>query len=126
MTGAISLSLRHRLTGSVAATALLVAASAQAQVATPANTGAANTLPANKPATTPAQAARTAPGGAPSTTSFVAGTSQSIIVRAQRRLLRETNSPSAVTELGTAQIAQTGVQGSPSTLLRAAPSVYVY
>ena len=126
MTGAISPSLRHRLAGSVAATALLVAASAQAQVATPANTGAANTLPANKPATTPAQAARTAPGGALPTTNFVAGTSQSIIVRAQRRLLRETNSPSAVTELGTAQIAQTGVQGSPSSLLRAAPSVYVY
>ncbi len=31
-----------------------------------------------------------------------------------------------MTELGAAQIAQTGVQGSAATLLRAAPSVYVY
>ena len=54
------------------------------------------------------------------------GPSESITVRAQRRLLKEKDSPSAVTELGAAQIAQTGVQGSVATLLRAAPSVYVY
>ena len=51
---------------------------------------------------------------------------EAITVKAQRRLQRERNSPSAVTELGEAQIAQTGVQGSVATLLRAAPSVYVY
>ena len=55
-----------------------------------------------------------------------AGNSETITVRAQRQLLREKNSPSAVTELGSAQIAQTGVQGSVATLLRAAPSIYVY
>lgn len=55
-----------------------------------------------------------------------AGNSENITVRAQRQLLREKNSPSAVTELGSAQIAQTGVQGSVATLLRAAPAVYVY
>ncbi len=55
-----------------------------------------------------------------------AGNSENVTVRAQRQLLREKNSPSAVTELGGAQIAQTGVQGSVATLLRAAPSVYVY
>ena len=54
------------------------------------------------------------------------GGTETITVRAQRRLLREKNSPSAVTELGQAQIQQVGVQGSPSTLLRQAPSVYVY
>ena len=126
MTGLRSCSRRSRLAGSAAVIALLTGISARAQVATPANTGARNAIPANTPVQTPVQAGRTAPGGAPPTSNFVAGTSQSIIVRAQRRLLRETNSPSAVTELGTAQIAQTGVQGSTATLLRAAPSVYVY
>jgi iron complex outermembrane receptor protein len=52
--------------------------------------------------------------------------SESVVVKAQRRLLREKNSPSAVTELGQKQIATTGVSGSPSTLLRQAPSVFVY
>ena len=49
-----------------------------------------------------------------------------INVRAQRLLVRERNSPSAVTELGTKQIAQVGVQGSIATLLRQAPSINVY
>ena len=49
-----------------------------------------------------------------------------VSVKTQRRLVREKNSPSAVTELGAAQIAQVGVQGSVATLLRQAPSVYVY
>ncbi len=130
MTGATLPTLRSRLAGSVAVAALLAAAAAHApayaQVATPANTGATNRTPGNTPVQSPVPAGRTGSGQAAPSTNFVAGTSQSIIVRAQRRLLRETNSPSAVTELGTAQIAQTGVQGSPSTLLRAAPSVYVY
>jgi iron complex outermembrane receptor protein len=52
--------------------------------------------------------------------------SESVVVRAQRRLLREKNSPSAVTELGQKQIAATGVAGSAATLLRQAPSVFVY
>ena len=49
-----------------------------------------------------------------------------IQVKARRILLREKNSPSAVTELGKNAIQQVGVQGSPSTLLRQAPSVNVY
>ena len=51
---------------------------------------------------------------------------ESIVVRAQRRLLKEKNSPSAVTELGTKQIDAVGIGGSPATLLRQAPSIYVY
>jgi iron complex outermembrane receptor protein len=51
---------------------------------------------------------------------------ESVVVKAQRFLLREKNSPSAVTELGQKQIAATGVSGSPATLLRQAPSVFVY
>lgn len=53
-------------------------------------------------------------------------TVETITVKAQKRLIRERNSPSAVTELGSADIAQTGVAGSVATLLRSAPSVYVY
>jgi iron complex outermembrane receptor protein len=53
-------------------------------------------------------------------------TPESIIVKAQKRLVKEKNSPSAVTELGSAAIAATGVSGSPGTLLRQAPSIYVY
>jgi iron complex outermembrane receptor protein len=52
--------------------------------------------------------------------------SESVIVKAQTRLLKEKNSPSAVTELGAKQIATTGVAGSTGQLLRQAPSVYVY
>ncbi|MGI4746812.1 MAG: TonB-dependent receptor [Janthinobacterium lividum] len=55
-----------------------------------------------------------------------AGNSENITVRAHRRLLREKDAPSAVTELGAAQISQTSVGGSVATLLRAAPSVNVY
>ena len=54
------------------------------------------------------------------------GASENIVVRAKRLLLKEKNSPSAVTELGQRQIQQAGVSGSPSTLLRQAPSIYVY
>ncbi len=52
--------------------------------------------------------------------------SENIQVKVQRRLLRERNAPSAATQLGANQIAQVGVQGSVSTLLRQAPSVNVY
>ncbi len=49
-----------------------------------------------------------------------------IQVKARRILLREKNSPSAVTELGKGAIQQVGVTGSPTSLLRQAPSVNVY
>jgi iron complex outermembrane receptor protein len=52
--------------------------------------------------------------------------SESVVVKEQARLLKEKNSPSAVTELGAKQIAANGVAGSPATLLRQAPSVFVY
>ena len=52
--------------------------------------------------------------------------SESVIVRAQRRLLKEKNSPSAVTELGESQIRSAGVSASVASLLRQAPSVFVY
>jgi iron complex outermembrane receptor protein len=51
---------------------------------------------------------------------------EQIRVKARRLLLKEKNSPSAVTELGQKQIKQEGTLGSTSTLLRQAPSVYVY
>ena len=51
---------------------------------------------------------------------------QTVRAEYKRLLLREKNSPSAVTELGSNQIAQVGVQGSVATVLRQAPSVYVY
>ena len=54
------------------------------------------------------------------------GASESIVVKAQRRLVKEKNSPSAVTELDARAIGTTGVSGSPQTLLRQAPSIYVY
>ena len=54
------------------------------------------------------------------------GATENIIVKAQRRLLKEKNSPSAVTELGERQIQQVGISGSPATLLRQAPSINVY
>ena len=47
-----------------------------------------------------------------------AAQSESVIVKAQARLLKEKNSPSAVTELGAKQIAANGIIGSPQTLLR--------
>ncbi len=52
--------------------------------------------------------------------------SQSIEVKAAARLVRDKNSPSAVTELGQKAIEAVGVAGSTSQLLRQAPSVYVY
>ena len=51
---------------------------------------------------------------------------ETVVVKAQRRLIRERNAPSAVTELGSADISQTGIQGSVATLLMTAPSVNVY
>ncbi|WP_428395837.1 TonB-dependent receptor [Lichenicoccus sp.] len=112
MTGAYSV-LRGTLAGSVTVTALLATSAALAQLAPPGTTVASEAAVQVARKSTPNTAPRPA-------------TTESIVVRAQRRLLREKDSPSAVTELGTSQIAQTGVQGSVATLLRAAPSVYVY
>ncbi len=77
--------------------------------------------------------ARSANGASPKTSpgsnippSVSRGGTENIIVKAQRRLVKERNSPSAVTELGQKQIDATGVNGSVATLLRQAPSVYVY
>ncbi len=70
-----------------------------------------------------ASVAQTAPGQGGSN----AKTVESVTVRAiKQRLIREKNSPSAVTELGSRQIETTGVSGSVGTLLRQAPSVNVY
>jgi iron complex outermembrane receptor protein len=66
------------------------------------------------------------PGPAWAQTPPPSGQSEAVIVKQARRLLKEKNSPSAITELGAKQVAQEGVLGSTSTLLRQAPSVYVY
>jgi len=55
-----------------------------------------------------------------------ASATENIVVRAQKQLLKDKNSPSAVTELSQKAIEQTGVGGSIATLLRQAPSVFVY
>ena len=82
--------------------------------------------PAGALGNTPAQSNGSITPTATTATNLQATVSQKVIVRARQRLLKEKDSPSAVTELGTRQISQTGVQGSVATLLRAAPSVYVY
>ncbi len=96
------------------ATALVLASSAAGRAQVP-----SQAVPSGIPANTGVQAPTTQNGNTP-------GNSESITVKAQKRLLRERDAPSAVTELGTAAIAQVGVQGSVSTLLRQAPSVNVY
>ena len=55
-----------------------------------------------------------------------AGATENVVVRAKARLLKEKDSPSAVTELGAKQIQSAGPGASVATLLRQAPSVYVY
>jgi iron complex outermembrane receptor protein len=60
------------------------------------------------------------------TTDVSSGSSESITVRTARRILKEKNSPSAVTELGEKAIAATGVSGSVASILRQAPSVNLY
>jgi iron complex outermembrane receptor protein len=59
-------------------------------------------------------------------TTSSSGSTESITVRAAKRLLKEKNSPSAVTELGEKAIAATGVSGSVASILRQAPSVNLY
>ena len=103
---------KHALLGATAIAMTLSTIAARAQV--PAQ-GAPSGIPAN----TADQAPQTQSGNVP-------GNSESVTVRAQKRLLREKDAPSAVTELGTAAISQVGVQGSVATLLRQAPSVNVY
>ena len=74
--------------------------------------------------------AQTATSGSSSTSAIQphvsANAPETVLVQAKKLLVREKNSPSAVTELGTAAIAQTGVGGSVVSLLRQAPSIYVY
>ncbi len=103
---------KHALLGATAIVLTLSNVAARAQV--PAQ-GAPSGIPAN----TANQAPPTQNGNTP-------GNSENVTVRAQKRLLREKDAPSAVTELGTAAISQVGVQGSVATLLRQAPSIYVY
>ena len=105
---------------------------AQASSAIPSSTSAATPGPQTPSGTevaqnaSPTQTPRSGSPNARNVSNFLPNTDENIVVRAQRRLLKERDSPSAVTELGAAQVAQTGVQGSVATLLRAAPSVYVY
>jgi len=54
------------------------------------------------------------------------GNTETITVRAAKRLQKEKNSPSAVTELGEKAIAATGVSGSVASILRQAPAVNLY
>jgi iron complex outermembrane recepter protein len=51
---------------------------------------------------------------------------ENVISRQKARLLKEKNSPSGVTELGARAIQSVGIAASTATLLRQAPSVYVY
>ncbi len=112
MQTSLALHRKRNLLGATAISTLLSTTAVLAQVPN-------NTVPSGIPANAGTQSAGSANGN-------TAAPSENITVRAARQLLREKNSPSAVTELGSAQIAQTGVQGSAATLLRAAPSVYVY
>jgi iron complex outermembrane receptor protein len=77
--------------------------------------------------TAPAPQVQLAQAAPPAAGTGNAGLQQeNITVRYAKRLIREKNSPSAVTELGKQQITATGVSGSVATLLRQAPSVFVY
>ena len=108
-------SLAHQKRTLLGATAISTLLSTTAVLAQVPN----NTVPSGIPANAGTQSGGSANGN-------TAAPAENITVRAQRQLLREKNSPSAVTELGSAQISQVGVQGSTATLLRSAPSVYVY
>ncbi len=135
MTGACFSTLRGFFAGSVTITALLTAFPAVAQLASPGATVASNASVQDARKFTPNTAptptsGSPVPGSSPNAgltkAAVPAGTSESIVVRTQRRLLKEKDSPSAVTELGAAQISQVGVTSSTQSLLRQAPSVYVY
>ncbi len=80
-------------------------------------------IPARHPLAAGDQTAQVNPGLGQAA---AAPAAESIVVKQRRRLLKEKNSPSAVTELGHAQIEAVGVAGSTAQLLRQAPSVYVY
>jgi len=55
-----------------------------------------------------------------------ANNAESVEVRVARRLLREKDAPSAVTEISTAQVRQNSAAGNIVSLLRNAPSVFSY
>lgn len=80
----------------------------------------AHVVPAAAPVAAPAVATTVAANTAPP------DQMESIMIRAQRRLLREQDSPSAVTEIGQTQIRMSGAAGNIVSLLRNAPSVYTY
>ncbi len=84
----------------------------------------AQSLPS--PATGSAQGAQYAQATTTTSTTTTTGRTEDITVRAARRLQKEQNSPSAVTELGEKAIAAAGVSGSIATILRQAPSVNLY
>jgi iron complex outermembrane receptor protein len=71
-------------------------------------------------------AGQTSPSSPSSQTTAETSAKEYIRVKARRLLQKEKNSPSAVTELGEKQVEQEGLMGSTTTLLRQAPSVYVY
>ncbi len=103
---------RHLLLTAACALAMARPAAAQLDAAT------------NTSGTGPASSRQTQGSAIPPSVSRTA--TETILVKARRRLVKERNSPSAVTELGAKQIQQAGIAGSPQTLLRQAPSVYVY
>jgi len=82
-------------------------------------------VPTARPAVVGSSAPILTPKAAVASTSDTAGP-ESITVRAMRRLMREKDSPSAATEIGQAQIRQEGSAGNIVSILRNAPSVYVY
>ncbi len=123
----MSQSFRRRLLFASALSGLFAASGAWAQSGVPAAGSLGNSGPSNpsEPTFPNSNAANTAPvGQAPNSEQTIEV--QKVRAEYKRLLLREKNSPSAVTELGARQIAQVGVQGSVATLLRQAPSVYVY
>jgi iron complex outermembrane receptor protein len=127
----IDYSFRRSMMIASALTGVLMAPElAAAQSSEPAGGSAGSSASRPSTATEPANISTGSASAAPVV--LTAGGGQQPVevekIRAEykRLLLREKNSPSAVTELGSDQIAQVGVQGSPSTLLRQAPSVNVY
>ncbi len=112
------------LTVCVAVCGLIPAAQSAAQSAQPVQLAQAGVT--STPRATNTVEPRSGTNGQAIPPTVSSSTPENIVVRAQRRLLKEKNSPSAVTELGAAQIAAAGVSASPASLLRQAPSVYVY
>ena len=116
-------SLRRTLLLASALTSVFIAASAARAGDNPTATP---TSGSTATATPNASATGTYPSSSSSKPAQTSARAENIQVKIQRRLLRERNSPSAVTELGQSQISQVGIGASPASLLRQAPSVNVY